>query len=132
MSGVEVAGLALAVFPILVNGLSHVVAGIDTVKRWRLYKAKLRDYARILESAKVFLEDTLEDLLSDIVQLDDELGPMLADPGGALWKQPKYDRRLRELLDRSYSSYLNTIQKLFEALQSMRSRLGVDTAESVW
>ena len=34
MSGIEVAGIALAVFPVLVDGLNHVVSGIETIKRW--------------------------------------------------------------------------------------------------
>ena len=131
MSGIEVAGIALAVFPILVDGLNHVVAGIDTIKRWKRYKAKLRDYADILEAAEVYFLDTLDELLSDIVHSDDELKMMLSEPGGALWKQPNYERRLCERLDRSYNSYLKTIQRLVQALQSMCSRLGVDTAGRV-
>lgn len=131
MSGIEIAGIALAVFPILVNGLNHVVAGIDTIKRWKRYKTKLRDYADILESAEVYFLDTLDELLSGIVHSDDELQLMLSDPGGALWKQSNHERRLRERLDRSYTSYLKTIQRLVEALQNMCSRLGVDTVGGV-
>ena len=124
MSGIEVAGIALAVFPILVNGLNHVVAGIETIKHWKRYKIKLRDYADILQSAEVYLGDTLYELLSDIVHSDDELKLMLSDPGGALWKQSYYERRLRERLDRSYTSYLQdgskTSRGLAEHVQQTR------------
>ena len=81
MSGIEVAGLALAVFPILINGLNHVVAGIESVKRWKRYRFKLKDYADILESASVYFLDTLDELLSDIVVSDVELSILLANPG---------------------------------------------------
>ena len=45
MSGIEAAGIALAIFPILIDGLNHVADGIETVKRWKRYKIKLQQYA---------------------------------------------------------------------------------------
>ncbi|KAI4100086.1 MAG: hypothetical protein LQ339_005608 [Xanthoria mediterranea] len=131
MSGIEVAGLALAVFPILINGLNHVVAGIESVKRWKRYRFKLKDYADILESASVYFLDTLDELLSDIVDSDVELSILLANPGGSPWKEKAYDERLRRRLDRSYNSYLKTVSRLVQALQGMCERLGVDKAGSV-
>ncbi len=131
MSGIEVAGLALAVFPILINGLNHVVAGIESVKRWKRYRFKLKDYADILESASVYFLDTLDELLSDIVHSDNELSILLANPGGSPWKEKAYDERLRRRLDRSYNSYLKTVSRLVQALQGMCERLGVNNAGSV-
>ncbi|KAL8812442.1 MAG: hypothetical protein Q9223_007291 [Gallowayella weberi] len=131
MSGIEVAGLALAVFPILINGLNHVVDGIETAKRWKRYRVKLKDYADDLETASVYFFDTLDELLGDIVTSDGELALLLGNPGGSAWKQIKYEERLRKRLDRSYSSYLKTVSKLRQALQAMCDRLGVDDAGAV-
>ncbi|KAL8655055.1 MAG: hypothetical protein Q9226_003196 [Calogaya cf. arnoldii] len=131
MSGFEVAGIALAAFPIIINGLKHVVAGIETAKRWKRYRLELKDYADILESASVYFLDTLDELLSDIVRTDEELSMLLGIPGGSLWKEKVYEERLRRRLDRSYSSYLKTVSKLEQALQGMCKRLGVDNAGSV-
>ncbi|KAL8681311.1 MAG: hypothetical protein Q9186_002575 [Xanthomendoza sp. 1 TL-2023] len=131
MSGIEVAGLALAVFPILINGLNHVVDGIETAKRWKRYRVKLKDYADELETASVYFFDTLDELLGDIVTSDGELALLLDNPGGMAWKQIKYEERLRKRLDRSHSSYLKTVSKLAKALQAMCDRLGVDSAGTV-
>ncbi|KAL8733473.1 MAG: hypothetical protein Q9166_002099 [cf. Caloplaca sp. 2 TL-2023] len=131
MSGLEVAGVVLAVFPILVNGLNHVVDGIETAKRWKRYRVKLKDYADILESASVYFFDTLDELLGDIVVSDEELSILLKDPGGVPWKQTDYEERLRKRLNRSYSSYLKTVSKLNKALQDMCEELGVDNAGAV-
>lgn len=131
MSGFEVAGLALAVFPVLVDGLDRVVSGIETIKRWRRYKLKLKEYANIMESAYVFFLDTLDELLGDIILSDEELTLMLKEPGGTLWKKPEYEQRLRARLDRSYSSYMKTVATLKDALEAMCERLGVDRSGSV-
>ncbi|KAL8787298.1 MAG: hypothetical protein Q9213_002289 [Squamulea squamosa] len=130
MSGFEIAGIALAVFPIVINGLNHVVAGIETAKRWKRYRLKLKDYADVLESASVYFLDTLDELLGDIVR-SDELSALLENPGGMQWKQTAYEERLRERLDRSYNSYHKTVSKLAQALQAMCKRLGVDNAGTV-
>ena len=131
MSGFEVAGIALAAFPILINGIKHVVAAIETAKRWKRYRLELKDYADILESTSVYFLDTLDELLSDIVRTDEELTMLLGKPGESLWKEKAYEERLRRRLDRSYSSYLKTVSKLVQASQEMCKRLGVDNAGSV-
>ncbi|KAL8869006.1 MAG: hypothetical protein Q9174_004596 [Haloplaca sp. 1 TL-2023] len=131
MSGIEVAGIALAAFPILINGLNHVIAGIETIRRWKRYRLQLKDYADVLESASVFFLDTLDELLVDVVQSDEELSLLLGSPGGLLWKKNEYEERLRKRLDRSYVPYLKTVEKLVRTLRSMCDRLGVDDAGSV-
>ena len=67
MSGIEAAGLALAVFPVLVTGINQMAAGIETIRRFKNYKLKLKEYAFALDSAHVYFFDTLEVLLTDIV-----------------------------------------------------------------
>lgn len=125
------AGIALAVFPILVAGLNQMVAGIENIKRWRRYKLKLEEYASILESAQVYFFDTLDELLNDIVPSDEELELLILEPLGTLWKEPQYNQKLRDRLDRSYKSYLKTVQTLVGKLKTMCEKLGVDTTGAV-
>lgn len=105
MSGIEIAGLSLAVFPVLVNGLNQLVAGIETIHRWKRYKIRLKEYVTSLESALAWFQDTLDELLGDIVPSDEEVKRMLREPGGGMWKKPEYEEKLRVRLDRSYQSY---------------------------
>ena len=126
MSGIEVAGIALAVFPILVQSLDQVVSGIETIRRWQRYRIKLREYADVLETSSTYFSDTLYELLGDIVHSGEELTLLLDDPRGPLWRKPEYEVRLQERLDRSYNSYSRTVKTLNQALQSMCQRLGVD------
>ncbi len=131
MSGIEAVGITLAVFPILVDGLERFVSGIETMKRWKLYRLELQRYANILRSASVYFSDTLEELLGDIVHSDEELMLLLENPGGILWKKPEYEARLRERLDRSYSSYLKTTSTLVQGLEAMCEKVGVDSSGRV-
>lgn len=131
MSGIEVAGIALAVFPILVDGLVHFVDGVQTIKHWRRYRIRLQDYADRLRSQKVYYEDTLEGLLEGLVQSEDELADLLAQPRGISWKKPEYETKLRQRLGRSRETYLRTSDKMVNALEAMCEALGVDSSGRV-
>ena len=101
------------------------------MKRWKRYKLKLQEYADNLESANVYLKDTLEELLDDIVRSDEELELLTNEPGEVLWNQPQYEGRLRERLDRSYDSYLKKVSTLVRELKTMCEKLGVDGVKGV-
>ncbi|KAL8896799.1 MAG: hypothetical protein Q9207_007530 [Kuettlingeria erythrocarpa] len=108
-----------------------MVAGIENIKGWRRYKQKLEEYASILESAQVYFFDTLDELLNDIVPSEEELELLILEPLGTLWTLPQYDQKLRIRLDRSYKSYLKTVQTLVQKLKTMCEKLGVDTTGAV-
>lgn len=131
MSGFEVAGIALAVFPILVDGLVRFVDGVQTIKHWRRYRARHQECADIMGTQGVYYQDTLEQLLTDIVQSEDEITELMAQPKGAIWKRPEYEEKLRQRLGRSYEVYLHTSNKMVKALCTMCEKLGVDTSGKV-
>lgn len=131
MSGIEVGGIALAVFPILVDALVHFVDGVQTIKDWRRYRVRLDNYANLMETHKVFYLDTLEELLTDIVQFEDEITDLMANPRGAIWKKPEYEEKLRQRLGRSYNAYIQTLDKMRNALSEMCDKLGVDSSGKV-
>lgn len=126
MTGVEIAGLALATFPIAVDGLRRMVEGVETIKYWRRYRVKLEEYACDLEAGRVYYLDTLEELLMGIVDSDNELAVLIGEPGGIAWRRPEYERSLRRRLDRSYDTYLQILDRLRNALTGIRGKLGFD------
>ncbi|KAI4257359.1 MAG: hypothetical protein L6R42_005727 [Xanthoria sp. 1 TBL-2021] len=132
MSGIEVAGIALAVFTIVVNGLGRMTEGIQTMKHWKKYKRELEKYASRLDTASTTCSQILTLLLNDIVPSDDDFESMIAEPLGPLWKTPVYEERLRDRLDQSYKPYLRTIQTLAEDVKELRKKLGIDASGAVY
>lgn len=130
MSGFEIAGIALAVFPILVDGMVHFVDGVQTIKHWRRYRVRLQAYADRLETEGVYYQDTLEEMLTDIVP-SDEITDLMSDPRGAIWKKLEYEEKLKEKLGRSHKIYLRTSDTMMRALSSMCEKLGVDSSGKV-
>lgn len=131
MSGLEVAGIALAIFPILASALVRSVDGIQTIKNWRRISIKLEDYADTIQTQNIYYLNTLEELLSDIVQSHEDIEVLIREPRGDLWKSPQYKERLKLRLDRSYNGYFVVLNKMIDALNDLCKKLGVDTSGNV-
>lgn len=131
MSGFEIAGVLLAVFPIAVNGISQFIEGAETIKHWRRYRMKLENYAAVVESHRVYYLDTLDELLIDIIESEDDVAGLLEDPGGSAWRSPQYDQRLQRRLGRSYDVYLKSLKSMVEAMNTLCDKLGVSLTGKV-
>ena len=120
------AGIALAVFPILVDGMTRFVDGVQTIRYWRRYRVRLQDYVDIMDTQRVYYQDTLEELLTGIVQSEDEIRDLMELPRGAIWKKAEYEEKLRQRLGHSHAVYLKMADRLVNALNSMCEKLGID------
>ena len=123
--GLEVAGVVLATFPLLLKGLKAYVEAIQTVKLWRRYKFELRGYAQRLSSQSVRYINTLETLFDGIVESEEELAALIYDPDGDAWQQPKYDSALRYRLDHGYDHFLDILNSMLEMLEHMTTKLDI-------
>ena len=126
MSGIEAAGLVLAVFPVVVSGLQQFTQGLETIKNWRRYNRELSKYARTLETQRIVYLNTIERLFEGIIQSNDELEGLMDDPGLAFSCNPQYEERLRTRLGRSYGNYSKIMADMLEALRAARNELGID------
>ena len=125
MSGIEAAGLVLAVFPIVVNGLQHFTEGVETIKSWKRFRRELDKYSRTLETQRIVYLNTIERLLEGIIQSNDELDAFMKNPGGALSHKPEYEERLSTRLGRSYGNYTRIMADMLDSLEAARKELGI-------
>lgn len=126
MSGIEAAGIVLAVFPIVVSGLQHFTEGLETINNWRRYHRELSKYARTLETQRIVYLNTIERLFEGIIQSNDELEAFMSDPGLAFSRNPQYEERLAARLGRSYGNYSRIMADMLDALRAARKELGID------
>lgn len=126
MSGIEAAGLVLAVFPIVVSGLQHFTEGVETIKAWKRYQRELAKYARTLETQRVVYLNTIDRLFEGIIESNEELEAFMKDPGAAFSHKPQYEDRLRTRLGRSYDNYNKIMADMLDALKAARKELGID------
>ena len=126
MSGIEAAGLVLAVFPIVVSGLQHFTEGLETINNWRRYNRELARYSRTLETQRIVYLNTIERLLEGIIHSNDEFEAFMKDPGTTFTLNPQYEEQLSTRLGRSYDNYTRIMADMLDSLKAARKELGID------
>ncbi|KAF7506265.1 hypothetical protein GJ744_012073 [Endocarpon pusillum] len=94
MSGIELAGLVLGALPVVVAGLESYIKGVATIKRYFKYKNELKSLRTSLTTEYDIFRNNCEELLEGLVQTQ-KMALLLIDPGGALWKDPAIEKKLR-------------------------------------
>ena len=83
MTGIEIAGLVLAVLPVLVSAFEHYNDGINPLKAAVRWDSQLPRLIRKIRNQHVHYEQTLMQLLGPLVA-ENQLAEMVARPNGDL------------------------------------------------
>ncbi|KAL4911000.1 hypothetical protein BDW74DRAFT_164681 [Aspergillus multicolor] len=129
MSGIEAAGLALAVLPLVVNQLDNYARGIETVKGLRRYRWELENYSSNLSAQYAIFLNTLEIFLQDVVDDHDERSELIKNPSGTGWKDPQLQAALRHELGRDYHAFTGTVAGLCSLLEELSNKLNRQTPD---
>ena len=124
-SGVEVAGLVLGSLPLILAGLQFYAEGIAVTRRFRMYRREVDDLVIEITAENAKYRNSIELLLIGVVSTKD-MADFLANPGGDLWKDESFDRRLRRRLGESYDAYMGTIGHLHATTKELKDRLKLD------
>jgi hypothetical protein len=128
MSGLEVAGVVLGAFPLIISGLEHwrdmaKVSGFF----WRIRKEYTKCRSDV-KYQKIMFQRNMKELLLPMVA-EAEINELLNDPGGAKWTnnqtlQDQLEGRLQE----SYGVYTGVIEHMKETIDALRKELCFDDA----
>ena len=123
----EVAGVTLAVFPLVIKGLSNLVEAVSTVKRFKHYYRELKRDARMIENEWTGFQLSIENLVSYVGHGYEDSQVLLKSPGGGAWKDPKFQKSLQVYLGDSYHPFVQTIEDLLEDLELLCEKLNIDS-----
>ena len=125
ITGVETAGLVLAIFPIVLKGLSQFREGLETMKDMQNFTKLLSEFEFALGTEKTLFDYTLQRLLvgSKIAKTEKKLCELLDNPHSDEWKAPENDEALRIFLDESYDIYMRCVTKLRDSIESLHRKL---------
>jgi hypothetical protein len=125
MSGIEVAGIVLATFPLVISALEHYANGVIKISNFRQYERELRSLQRDLATEQQLLSDSIRLLLRTIVASEHELESLINDPGGASWHEENFKEKLEGKLQKSYQVYMDKLEDMNEAMLDLTKRLGL-------
>src|SRR5205809_3026823 len=120
VTGVETAGLVLATFPLVIEGLKFYLRGLETIRRWRHYVRFIEDLIRQINMERRKFKNNCTELLWDLVPAE-ELDSLLEDPGGFSWGN--LHTSLHERLGQSFDDFLKAVNDMTDRLDEFKEKL---------
>ncbi|KAF2728681.1 hypothetical protein EJ04DRAFT_581165 [Polyplosphaeria fusca] len=124
-TGIETAGLVLGSIPLILAGLEFYAKGIAVSKRYWRYREEFKSLLIELRTEHTMCVNSINMLLIGVVRHQD-MKNFLANPCGDVWKDPKFERKLKERLDKTYDSYIDTITQMNATTEKFKERLKLD------
>lgn len=126
MSGLEVAGVILGSFPLVISGLEHCR---DMAKIGGFYIKIRKEYARCRSDAQyhqILYKRNLKELLLPLISLG-EVDDLLKDAGGSKWKSNRIlQKEMQNRLQETYQLYMDTLDHMNEVMDALRIELSFD------
>jgi hypothetical protein len=126
MSGLEVAGVVLGAFPLLISGIEHWrdVAKVGGFF-WQIRKEYIK-CQRDVQFQEILYKRNLRELLLPLIPDADEVAELIADPGGQRWSDVALQGRLEGRLHESYQLYRDTVTEMNELAEELKKELCYD------
>src|SRR5438067_1420163 len=104
MSGIEIAGLVLGGFPLLVSAAEHYKEGWEPLVKWKRFRTEFLHFIDAIDIEKHLFDQMLERFLisADIAQA--ELQLFLTDPNYEGWQRKELAAALEMRLGHSYGA----------------------------
>lgn len=126
MSGIEVAGLALAIFPLCIQGLKYYAEGAKAIADMRHHRRVLEQFCRELDMEKCKFLNTCEGLFEDMVTAE-EFDLLMSDPGGKIWSTALFQEKLSTRMRRhSIIQFLRAVEALRDTLDELNEKFTVE------
>lgn len=132
ITGVETAGLVLAIFPLLVSALEHYQEGFESLNDWWRFRTEFLGFIHSVGRQAILFDENLEELLSPIIISDAEMDALLRDPTGPSWRRAGLEVKLMDRLPKSYESYRTTITDMKETMDALQKKLGIQNGKLTW
>ena len=130
VTGIEAAGLALALIPLLVNQIDGYARGIEKTRRLKYFHRDFVTYCVGLNTQHTMLQSVLEQVLEDVVEDEESVAALIQNPRGAGWRSPGLLKALRTKLGRNYEPFVGNMNELCELLERLSTRLGLPTTNT--
>lgn len=127
MSGIEIAGIVLGGFPILIEATKPLARYFQGAERWWHFKTRFMTLISTLEDESIAYSQNLELLLTP-VDLDPEVKTNLQeDPKSDLWHDPEVQAKLKARIKNQYMPWFQRqLREMRETLDELRRMLPIN------
>ena len=126
MSGIEIAGLVLGAFPLLLEALEKNREAAEMLADYWKVDKQCEDFGISVNSEYILFEMILRKFLKSVLGESSNVDEFIDDPFGDHWDLGDLTSRLREKMpQRRYECYLDKINEFHKYMVALGKELGV-------
>ena len=126
----EVAGLVLAVVPLLISALEHYEDAVDPVVAFFRWRQRLPKVIRELYMENASYAQNIRLLLNQTTS-DAELSNMINNPNCDDWKSADLENALQDQLGDAYTPCMSTVKEIAEIMVAIAKCLNIKGTDQV-
>ena len=123
MSGIEVAGLVLGGFPLLISAAEHYKEGFEPLVKWKRFRTDFIGFIDAVDIEKQLFDQTLERFLISADVPQEELQSFMTIPNYEGWRREDLAGILETRLGPSYSAFLGTVKTMNSLMAELQELL---------
>lgn len=130
MSGIEVAGLVLGAFPILLNCLDYYQKGFEPLEEWWNFRTNFIAFIDDISHQMMKYTENMFQLLDPIIADRESLIRLIEDPDDQRWHDAKLGELLKDRLASEYSRYFRTVDKIHRVICELQKLMKVQNGKA--
>lgn len=124
MSGIEVAGIVLGAYPVLLETAKDLREVFKDVKTWWRFEREFENFLSVLETEHIKYSLNLQILLEDLDIPEEDKDTLQVDPTASGWYDVQTQVKLRRRIqDRYYNWFMRQLAAMNRALGDLQGLL---------
>ena len=125
MSGIEIAGLVLGSFPIILNCLDYYRKGFEPLEDWWNFRTHFIAFIDDISHQMMRYNGNMIRLLDPIVADSDSLTTLVGNANDPRWIDGSLAHLLEQRLASEHKRFLRIIQRMEEEIRELKRFLGI-------
>ena len=125
MSGIEIAGLVLGSFPIMLNCLDYYRQGFEPLEEWWNFREHFIAFVDDIGHQMMRYNENMLRLLDPIIVESDSLTALVQNAKDPRWTDGSLTHPLEQRLASEHERFLRIIQRMEEEIKDLKKLLGI-------
>ncbi|KUI72164.1 hypothetical protein VM1G_07495 [Cytospora mali] len=126
MSGIDVAGLVLGAFPLILSSLDYYRKGLEPLEEWWNFRTHFIAFIDDVRHQMMRYRENMIRLLDPIIADNDSLKAMVEDPMDPRWSNKTLDKELDERLSSELDRFLRIVTRMHELTLDLYKLLQIE------
>jgi len=125
LTGIEVAGLVLGAFPILLNCLDYYREGFEPLEEWWNFRTHFIAFVDDVRHQMMRYNENMIRLLDPIITDNESLTKLVGNPRDPRWRDGSLDEPLEQHLASEHERFLRIVDRMNEVVEDLKKLLQI-------